>query len=194
MCSPTRPTAPVRSATASTAPATPSSSSPCRYGPDPTRRTRSPSTTSPIDIAAGTVTCPGGHTVAIATKGSASFGRRCTGCPLRARCTRAKRGQILKVHPNHDQLATARRVANDEGWQATYRHHRPMVERTIAWLAARGHRRVRFRGIACQPSLAHAPSPVHITYRRRLDGLRAPSTGGLRPEFRRRLPGAARGS
>jgi hypothetical protein len=29
-----------------------------------------------------------------------------------------------------------------------YRQWRPMVERSIAWLIARGHRRVRYRGIA----------------------------------------------
>ena len=28
-----------------------------------------------------------------------------------------------------------------------YRQWRPMVERSISWLVARGHRRVRFRGI-----------------------------------------------
>ncbi|MCP4222052.1 MAG: IS5/IS1182 family transposase, partial [Actinomycetia bacterium] len=28
-----------------------------------------------------------------------------------------------------------------------YRQHRPMVERSIAWLVANGHRRVRYRGV-----------------------------------------------
>ncbi len=29
----------------------------------------------------------------------------------------------------------------------TYRHYRPMVERTLAWIVANGHRRVRYRGV-----------------------------------------------
>ena len=40
-----------------------------------------------IDHDARTVTCPQGHTVTIAPKGTATFGKRCIGCPLRQRCT-----------------------------------------------------------------------------------------------------------
>jgi transposase len=116
-----------------------------------------------IDIAAGRATCPGGHTVAIAAKGTATFGRRCTHCPLHVRCTRAKQGKKLNIHPNHDQLAAARHDARDPDWQTTYRQHRPMVERTIAWLVARGHRRVRFRGIAANRLwLAHRTAAVNL--------------------------------
>lgn len=116
-----------------------------------------------IDTTAGTVSCPGGHTVPIAAKGTATFGSRCTHCPLQARCTRAKRGKTVNINPNHAQLAAARRDANDDAWQATYRRHRPMVERTIAWLVARGHRRVRFRGIAPNRLwLAHRAAAVNL--------------------------------
>ena len=52
-----------------------------------------------IDTTAGTVACPGGHTVTITAEGTATFGRRCTHCPLQARCTRAKQGKKLKIHP-----------------------------------------------------------------------------------------------
>jgi hypothetical protein len=49
----------------------------------------------------------------------------------------------------HDALQRAhRRRAEDPEWQATYRQHRPMVERSIAWLVARGNRKVRYRGVA----------------------------------------------
>ena len=99
----------------------------------------------------------------ITASGRATFGSRCTSCPLRTRCTRAKNGKLLKIHPNHDQLAAARRDANDDAWQAFYRQQRPMVESTIAWLVARGHRRVRFRGIdANHPWLAHRAAPVNL--------------------------------
>jgi hypothetical protein len=38
-----------------------------------------------------------------------------------------------------------------------------MVERTIAWLVARGHRRVRFRGIAANRLwLAHRAAAVNL--------------------------------
>jgi hypothetical protein len=38
-------------------------------------------------------------------------------------------------------------AATDPAWQRTYRRWRPMVERTIAWIVAHGHRRVRYHGI-----------------------------------------------
>jgi IS5 family transposase len=100
-----------------------------------------------IDTAAGTVTCPQGLTVPIAASGGARFGPRCRGCPVRERCTRSKQGRVVQVHPHHDLLLAARRQAESEGFKVTYRRHRPMVERSISWLVARGHRRVRYRGI-----------------------------------------------
>ena len=63
-----------------------------------------------------------------------------------ARCTTAARGRKLIVG-EHDQLQREHRQrAADEGFQNTYRQHRPMVERSIAWLT-RGARRVPYRGI-----------------------------------------------
>ena len=38
-----------------------------------------------------------------------------------------------------------RQRAQGEDFRATYRQHRPMVERSIAWLT-RGNRKVRYRG------------------------------------------------
>ena len=100
-----------------------------------------------IDTAAGTVTCPQGHTVPITERGNAVFGRRCTGCPLRERCTRSTKGRTIRLHDHHDLLAAARRETQTEEFQRTYRRHRPMAERSIAWLVAGGHRRVRYRGV-----------------------------------------------
>jgi IS5 family transposase len=100
-----------------------------------------------IDTTAGTVTCPQGHVVPIARRGSARFGPRCWGCPLRDRCTTAKRGRTIHVHPHHDLLVAARRQGETEEFKVPYRQHRPMVERSIAWLVADGHRRVRYRGV-----------------------------------------------
>jgi IS5 family transposase len=101
-----------------------------------------------IDLHAGTVTCPAGHTVAITPGGRAVFDWRCGPCPLRERCTRAKDGKTLNLHPHEAELAAARRQAGTLTFQASYRRWRPMVERSIAWLVTNGHRRVRYRGLA----------------------------------------------
>jgi hypothetical protein len=94
----------------------------------------------------GTVTCPNGHTRPMTTNRTVTFGVACRGCPLRARCTTNATGRSLRLHP-HDAITRAhRRRAHDPQFQALYRRHRPMVERSIAWLVAGGNRRLRFRG------------------------------------------------
>ncbi len=100
-----------------------------------------------IDHEARTATCPAGHTVAIAAKGSASFKVRCRGCPLRDRCTTAKDGRILHIDRHDAELVEARRQWREGDVAQDYRRWRPMVERSIAWLVFDGHRRVRYRGV-----------------------------------------------
>ena len=46
------------------------------------------------------------------------------------------------------QLQAARHHGATPWVQASYRRWRPMVERSIAWLATGGNRRVRYRGVA----------------------------------------------
>jgi hypothetical protein len=99
-----------------------------------------------VDHAAGTATCPNGLTRPISRTGFATFGAGCANCPLRARCTRSRTGKKLKVGAHDARQRAARQAARDPQWLAEYRQHRPMVERTIAWLA-RGNRRVRYRGV-----------------------------------------------
>ena len=99
-----------------------------------------------VDHAAGTATCPNGLTRTIARAGFAVFGAACADCPLRARCTRSRKGKRLKVGPHDARQRSARQAARDPDWLAEYRQHRPMVERTIAWLT-RGNRRLRYRGV-----------------------------------------------
>jgi hypothetical protein len=100
-----------------------------------------------IDPTAGTARCPAGHQAPIAKSGQVSFARWCRGCPLRRRCTNAKGGRTIQVHPHEDELRAARRRAVTRSFQQSYRRWRPMVERSIAWLVADGCRRVPYRGI-----------------------------------------------
>ena len=102
-----------------------------------------------IDYIARTVTCPNNVTTRITGSGAATFGAKCRGCPIRSRCTTAVDGKTFKV-TEHDQHLAANRATwqTDTDLIADYRQHRPMVERTIAWLVTNGHRRCRHRGVA----------------------------------------------
>src|SRR6056297_1268245 len=102
-----------------------------------------------IDYTARTVTCPNGTTTHITDKGSATFGTKCRGCPVRSRCTSAIDGRTFIVREHDEHLAANRlRWRTDTDLADDYRQHRPMVERTIAWLVTNGHRRVRHHGVA----------------------------------------------
>lgn len=96
-----------------------------------------------FDAATGTLTCPNGLVRRITAKGRATFGSGCRGCPFQARCTTSATGRKIELHPEHEHRAHAQ----DPGFQRDYRHHRPMIERSIAWLVT-GNRRLRYRGTA----------------------------------------------
>ena len=100
-----------------------------------------------IDTQAATVTCPAGVSVAITPNGYARFGRACRHCPVRTRCTTANNGRTIRLHPHHDLLAAARAQARTRQFQHAYNTHRPMAERTIAWLV-RNNRRCPYLGAA----------------------------------------------
>ncbi len=106
------------------------------------------------DDDAGTLTCPAGVTRSLSPKRTVTFGVACRDCPLRARCTTSTDGRTVNVHP-HEQLQREHRArAKDPNFQDTYRTHRPMVERSIAWLV-RGNRRVPYRGVAKNNAWLH---------------------------------------
>ena len=93
-----------------------------------------------------TLTCPGDVTRTVSPQGRATFKAACRSCPVRAQCTSAAAGRTVMLGVHH-QLQREHRVrATDDGFQTAYRTHRPMVERSIAWLT-RGNRRVPYRGI-----------------------------------------------
>ncbi len=98
-----------------------------------------------VNVEAGTMTCPNGVTRPVNRTGQVTFGVACRGCPLRERCTRSRTGKSKRVR-EHDALQRAHRArAADPEFQARYRQHRPMVERSLAWIT-RGNRRLRYQG------------------------------------------------
>ncbi len=130
-----------------------------------------------VDETAGIVTCPNGVTAPISPTRTVTFGARCRGCPLIARCTTSASGRSLRLHPHDGLLRAHREQARDPEFVATYRQHRPLVERSIAWLA-RGNRRLRFRGVRLNDLwLSHRAAALNL--RRLLAlGLHRPTTGG----------------
>jgi hypothetical protein len=99
-----------------------------------------------FDVDANTLTCPNGVTRTLTKTRDVVFGVACRGCPLRDRCTTSASGRTVRL-AEHEALQRAHRArARTDDFQATYRQHRPMVERTIAWLTRR-NRRVPYRGV-----------------------------------------------
>ena len=116
-----------------------------------------------VDEVAGTVTCPNGVTRPVNCGRQVNVGVACRGCPLRQQCTRSRTGKRLRLR-EHDALARAHRVrAADPEFQAVYRQHRPMVERSIAWLVAGGNRKLRYRGTVKNNAWLHhrTTAPPH---------------------------------
>ena len=99
-----------------------------------------------FDAVAGTLTCPANITRGLSAKGNATFGAACRGCPLRQRCTTSATGRKVVLGEHHLLQRQHRQRAGDEDFKTVYRQHRPMVERSIAWLT-RGARRVPYRGV-----------------------------------------------
>jgi IS5 family transposase len=97
-----------------------------------------------VDEQAGTVTCPAGVTRTMSARRNAIFGAACAGCPLRDRCTAAKDGRTMSIHPHEGLLRAARAQARTSEFRQAY-PTRSAVERIIAWTATRSGRRVRLR-------------------------------------------------
>jgi Transposase DDE domain len=111
-----------------------------------------------VNESAGTVTCPNGTTRRITANRRVVFGAACRNCPLRQRCTTSKTGRTLDLHEHDALLRQARRDwATREDLRAAYRQHRPMVERSIAWLIGpKGRcRKLRYRGVAANDLWLH---------------------------------------
>jgi hypothetical protein len=105
-----------------------------------------------IDLRQESVTCPAGVIAPIRRRadgdGLASFAGACADCPLRAQCTNAAAGRMVRVGRHEQHLADARAQQRAPAWAQDYRATRPKVERKLGHLMRRRHggRRARVRG------------------------------------------------
>jgi hypothetical protein len=107
-----------------------------------------------VDHHSRRVTCPAGHVARLPLSGVAKFAPHCSSCPLQARCTNAK-ARTFSVGPNDAELVAARAAWHGPELTASYRQHRPMAERSISWLVAKGNRRLRYRGVERNDAWLH---------------------------------------
>ena len=70
----------------------------------------------------GTVTCPAGVTRPMSPARTVTFGAACAGCPLRQRCTTARHGRSMTIHPHEGLLRAARAQAWHAGVQTRLPH------------------------------------------------------------------------
>ncbi len=106
------------------------------------------------DPATHTLTCPAGVTRPVTASHHATFRQACTGCALRARCTTSAKGRSVHLGEHHRLQRDHRKQFTNNMIQQSYRQHRPMVERSIAWLT-RGSRRVPYRGVTANNNWLH---------------------------------------
>ena len=72
-------------------------------------------------------------------------------------------GETQSGGPAVNEVSTLLRAWRDGDFTDDYRRWRPMVERSIAWLVARGHRRVRYRGVERnQLGLSHRVAAINL--------------------------------
>jgi hypothetical protein len=107
-----------------------------------------------IDLDAGTVTCPAGHTVAISTSTTGFRGANfshdmCRECPLKAACCPGRARRQLNLTEHEQLLIAARQALADPQSAEHLRRTRPRIERLLGLLAGRyGARKSRYIGRA----------------------------------------------
>jgi transposase len=112
-----------------------------------------------VDLEAGTVTCPAGHTETESRQRTDAAGRVwrvftfprevCAGCPRRAQCTTATRtGRTISLHPYEELLQEAMVKQQRPGFRERYHRARSTVERVISHLVRHGFRQGRYFGRA----------------------------------------------
>jgi hypothetical protein len=109
-----------------------------------------------IDWPAGMVRCPAGATAPITSSSQVSLARHCQGCSLRRRCTTAKRGRILHIHPHKQEI----HPHEQELRAARRRAVTPWLPATLPALAADGG---TLAGVAGRQWLPTGPLPRNRT-------------------------------
>jgi len=99
-----------------------------------------------VDEQAGMVICPAGLSRPVTKTRTVTFGAACAGCPLRPRCTTAKDGRSMTIHPHENLLRAARAQARTPEFKQAY-PTRSVIERIIAWTATQNGHRIRLRYI-----------------------------------------------
>ncbi len=107
-----------------------------------------------IDLNAGTITCPAGHTVQINTSKTGFRGANfatgmCRTCPLKPRCCPGKPRRYIRLQDHEHLLQAGRRALTDSVTAEHLRRGRPRIERLLGLLAHRyGARKSRYIGSA----------------------------------------------
>jgi hypothetical protein len=105
-----------------------------------------------IDPAAGTVSCPAGHTATITTSKTGVRTARipravCGACPLKDQCCPGRPNRQIALGEHEELMIAARHALNDPATAAHLRHTRPRIERLLGLLASRyGARKSRYIG------------------------------------------------
>lgn len=105
-----------------------------------------------IDPAAGTVTCPAGHTATITTskKGvrTARISRaNCGACPLKEQCCPGRPSRQIALGEHEELMIAARQALDDPETAKHLRHTRPRIERLLGVMVVRyGARKSRYIG------------------------------------------------
>lgn len=123
--------------------------------PPVTNGGRFPKTAFDIDLEAGTVTCPAGHTTSTTQRTKDHKGRKatlflfpaevCAACPLRDQCTGGTGGRRITVGRHEARIAAARAAQDEPATKALLRR-RAKIERKIDHLQDLGMRKARYRG------------------------------------------------
>lgn len=92
-----------------------------------------------INLEAGTVRCPAGHTASQGHRGPSGewriyFGAVCATCPLQPQCTHARRGRQVEIHAQEGLLRAARALQQTPAGRDILRQ-RVVVEHALARLA-----------------------------------------------------------
>ena len=117
-----------------------------------------------LDDEAGTLICPADVALRLTAKGRPDFGPTARCARLRRRCTTAKDGRLVVLHPHPPPPSSppGPRTAASDGLDAVFRRWSQMVERTLASLTRGANRKVRYRGVArnrlCEMQLPDTPS------------------------------------